>query len=213
LGIQVFQEQPAQRYKFLENLPIHKGTRTLYLVGYWQAHQIVDGVEDQLRREFTFKAPATGKTLEILKSIQNSSCPVSLHVRRGDYTLAAEGNVALPLSYYERAIDIIREREQNPTFFVFSDDMAFVRENLPRSAHMVFVDHNDDYSSHEDLRLMSHCRHHIIANSTFSWWGAWLDPNAEKIVVAPRQWLLKKDTYFPQLMPADWILLDVAADR
>jgi hypothetical protein len=134
--------------------------------------------------------------------------PVSLHVRRGDYTLAAEGKIALPLSYYASAIAYCQARLEDPTFFVFSDDMEFARANLPGNPRAVFVDHNDDASSHEDLRLMSACRHHIIANSSFSWWGAWLNPRADKIVYAPKYWLLNRDSYFPDLFPASWLLDD-----
>jgi hypothetical protein len=73
----------------------------------------------------------------------------------------------------------------------------------------VFVGHNDDFSAHEDLRLMSACHHHIIANSTFSWWGAWLDPRQDKMVIAPRQWYVTPDSYYPDLLPPTWLLIDV----
>ncbi len=129
-------------------------------------------------------------------------------MRRGDYTLAIEGNRTLPLDFYIRAIAHMRERLRNPVFFIFSDDIAFARANLPADLPAFFVDHNDDQTSHEDLRLMSACHHHIIANSSFSWWGAWLNPRPDKIVLAPRYWMLTPDSYFPELLPPTWIIVD-----
>ena len=76
-----------------------------------------------------------------------------------------------------------------------------------------FVEHNDDFNAHEDLRLMAKCRHHILANSTFSWWGAWLNPSPEKLVMAPRHWFLAQEARHANLLPPDWILLDPAGDR
>jgi hypothetical protein len=114
------------------------------------------------------------------------------------------------MEYYERAIAHMSERLDDPRYFVFSDDVEFARENLPRSGGLEFVAHNDDFSAHEDLRLMSSCHHHILANSTFSWWGAWLNGHPEKIVVAPRQWYEGSDNYYPNLFAPEWTLLDVA---
>jgi hypothetical protein len=209
-GIQVFNEQPEHRYCFLRDLPLEPGIKTLYLVGYFQTHLLVEEVADDLRLELTFKEPAQGKNLEVLEQIIHSRNPVSLHIRRGDSTLPVEGKVVLPMEYYFDAISMIKERLVDPTFFVFSDDIPFVKENLPRDLGMVLVQHNDDFAAHEDLRLMSSCRHHIIANSTFSWWGAWLNPRREKIVIAPRHWFLGEDNYSPGLFPHDWMLTEVA---
>lgn len=179
------------------------------MVGYWQAHRIADEYADKLRPSLQFSKRASGRNLEILNKIRASQNPVSLHIRRGDYTLAAEGNIALPINYYYRAIALMRQHLTVPTFFIFSDDIAYAKQNLPADLNAVFVDHNNDFSSHEDLRLMSSCHHHIIANSTFSWWGAWLNPREDKIVYAPRQWLLKPDSVYPDLIPPAWRLLDL----
>lgn len=206
LGIQVVTEKIEQRYTFMPDLDLQKHAQTVYLVGYWQAHRLADEIADELRMEFCFKEPAQGKNLEILDQIRRSKNPVSLHVRRGDYTLAAEGNIALPINYYSDAISNLRERLEDPTFFIFSDDIAFTKEHLPRDLRAIFVDHNDASSSHEDLRLMSSCHHHIIANSTFSWWGAWLNKRADKMVFAPKHWHLKRESYYPDLLPSTWTL-------
>lgn len=210
-GIQIFFEPLDQRFTFLEAVPLHQRTRVLYLYGLWQTFRMVEEVADQVRSELTVRKPPRVKDLLVLERIQRSKYPISLHVRRGDYTLAAEGQIALPMDYYVRAISIFKERFDNPTFFVFSDDPVFVRKNLLFDADAVFVDHNDSLTAHEDLRLMAACHHHIIANSTFSWWGAWLNPRSDKIVVAPKHWRLTANSYFPELLPPSWILLDTAA--
>jgi hypothetical protein len=212
-GSQVYWETLAQRYTFLEDLPVEAGVRALYLGGYWQTYRIADsldaGLGAGLRAELAFRHAPEGKNLEMVGRIQEARTPVSLHVRRGDYTLASEGNIALPMAYYGRAIASLNARLDEPTYFVFSDDVEFARANLPVGLKAVFVDHNDDVTAHEDLRLISCCRHHIMANSTFSWWGAWLNPRKDKVVLAPRQWHLRAGTYYPGLMPPSWELLDV----
>ncbi len=211
LRISEFTEPPEQRYRFLPRLPLQAGI--VYLSGYWQTYRSVDAIEGELRDEFRFKEAARGETAEVMRQIQGSAHPVSLHIRRGDYTLAAEGRIALPLGYYLRAIDVMRSKLEDPTFFIFSDDMAFAKTSLPAGIKKVFVDHSDDFSAHEDLRLMACCRHHIIANSTFSWWGAWLNGAADKLVAAPKHWLLREDSYYSDLLPPGWLLLDSIASN
>ncbi len=210
--IAALHESQEQRYHFIQNMQLPSGTRTLYISGYWQAYQYADAVAPQLRTELRLREPAQKNNERVLEQIHRAPVSVSLHVRRGDYTLAAEGNIALPLSYYHRAIDLIRQRFENPIFFIFSDDIEFARNNLPTDIQRVFVEGNDDFSSHEDLRLMSSCQHHIIANSSFSWWGAWLNPSPEKIVVAPRHWHLSAESSYPDLLPPTWHTLDSLRD-
>jgi hypothetical protein len=205
---QVFRESLAQRYTFIDAPQVRPDLKTLYLAGYWQAYAVVQGVAADLRQEFRFRTPPQGKDLEVLNLMDSVGDSVSLHIRRGDYTLAAEGNIALPLDYYTRAIAFFTQRLRHPVFFVFSDDIAFARQNLPRDIHAVFVDHNDDHSSHQDIRLMSSCRNHILANSSFSWWGAWLNPRSDKLVYVPRYWHLTRQSYFPGLYGPDWIVGD-----
>ena len=203
--IQVFRESFSERHTFQPALPVKPATELLYLVGYWQTHHVVDSIADQLRTELAFRNPPRGAAnRDMMAKIANCDDSVSLHVRRGDYTLAIEGNLALPLEYYTRAIAYFRERLANPTFFIFSDDIPYMRQHLSSDLQAVFVDHNDEAAASEDLRLMSACRHHIIANSSFSWWGAWLNPNRDKLVFAPRYWHLKPDSFYPDLLPPAW---------
>ncbi len=206
LGVQVAAERVEQRFRFLPDLEIGAKVDTVYLTGYWQVHNIADAISADLRKEFSFREAPKGRNAELLRQIQSAENPVSLHIRRGDYTLAVEGNVALPMDYYAKAIAKIRQSVGEPTFFVFSDDMAFAKENF-RDLPAVFVDHNDSFSAHEDLRLMSSCRHNIIANSSFSWWGAWLNSHPDKIVIAPRNWMVGKSAHYDDLLPREWQLL------
>ena len=213
LRTQVFTQEFNGCHSFVGEIPLEPNVRRLHLVGYWHTYVTAEHVEAELRSELAFKNPAQGKNLEILEQIRHSKNPVSLHVRRGDSTVSATNRVHLPLEYYLNGIATMKERFSNPTFFVFSDDIGFVKDYLQLDATTVFVDHNDDFSAHEDLRLMSSCHHHIIANSTFSWWGAWLNPSQDKLVIAPRQWYLTPDSYYPDLLPPSWMLSDVLSLR
>lgn len=116
---------------------------------------------------------------------------VSLHVRRGDYVRNSRTNAThgvCSIEYYQSAIEYILERVKHPILYVFSDDIEWVKQNLRTHLPTEYIDHNQGAASHFDMRLMSLCRHHVIANSSFSWWGAWLNPDPNKIVIAPRKW-------------------------
>lgn len=210
LRTQVFTQPPRRRYAFTRDIPLDRHVETLYLVGFWHTRIIVEEVADELRSELTLKEPARGKNLEVLQQIRRSKTSISLHVRRGDCKIPATLRAELPIGYYLKAISTFKERFSDPTFFVFSDDIQFVKSYLPPGTSTIFVEHNNDFSAHEDLRLMSACHHHIIANSTFSWWGAWLNNRPDKVVIAPRNWDLTENSYYPDLLPASWMLSDVA---
>ena len=113
----------------------------------------------------------------------NQNC-VSLHVRRGEYLQLQQYHPVLPKDYYEKSINYITERVDNPIFLIISDDPQWCKDNFQLS-NTVIIDQNRDYI---DLFLISQCKHNIIANSTFSWWGAWLNKNPNKIVIGPSQW-------------------------
>lgn len=179
-----------------------------YLVGYWQSEKYFSDVTAQIRQDFTFKLPINGLNAAVAKQISPINA-VSLHVRRGDYvnnpiTTATHGLCSL--DYYRNAIRYLAAHTTHPHFFVFSDDIAWVKENLPIDFPHRYVDHNHGAESYNDMRLMSLCRHHIIANSSFSWWGAWLNPNMDKIVVAPTHWFAN-ETNTEDLIPKSWVRL------
>jgi Glycosyl transferase family 11 len=203
LCAEVIREEPTQ-FLFHPEVELAHQTRIAYFVGYWQSHQFAQDIESELRKEFRLRTPLTGKNLELANRIRSARMPVSVHLRRGDYATAFGSGVLLPLDYYTRAVQHIAAVEQDCTFFVFSDDKGFAREWARGRSNFVVVDHNDsELLAHEDMRLMSLCRHNIIANSSFSWWGAWLNQNPDKRVIAPAQWL-GHETEKTDLLPGDW---------
>lgn len=180
--------------------------RVLCLDGYWQCPAYFAGWEDRIRRAFSFRDSPDEAGRARLRQIASADA-VSVHVRRGDYLKLQQPPVLSP-AYYQRAIALIAARLPHPRFFVFSDDLAWARANLHLPGPTTFVGHNGEARPAEDLRLMSACRHHVIANSSFSWWGAWLSAASDKIVVAPKYWGCRPESYFPQLFPAGWICLE-----
>ncbi len=205
LRVELFVE--PQQYRFYPELPAKEKVRCVYLRAYWQAAGYAARVESRLREELRLNYEPSGRNLEVLQRIAASHSPVSVHIRRGDYKRGAQ-DLTLPMSYYERALAVLRERVPSPELFVFSDDIEFARQNLRRDLKIHFVDHNDEFTAFEDLRLMAACRHHIIANSSFSWWGAWLNPRSDKLVLAPKHWRGQVVSYYPDLYPAGWELID-----
>lgn len=181
----------------------------VYLEGYWQSERYFKDIESLIRREFAVMHPPVGKNAMTAETIAASNA-VAVHVRRGDYvsnpkTSQVHG-VCTP-DYYERAAKRIVQSTFNPHFFVFSDDPKWVRANFRLGHEMTHVDQNSSETGHEDLRLMSLCKHHIIANSSFSWWGAWLSTYPEKIVIAPARWFNDYSADTRDLLPPSWTAL------
>lgn len=203
--VQVIREE-ADGFLFHHPFPVIQGTRRVYLLGYWQAHSMVDSVAAELRTEFRLRERPSEQSREVANRIAAAPMPVSVHIRRGDYLTVFGEHSVLSSEYYEAAMMRMRARFPRCTFFVFSDDAAFTREWAADRVGCVIVDHNDAATAHEDLWLMSRCRHHIIANSTFSWWGAWLNPRADKCVTAPSEWL-GFATAETHIASPDWALI------
>lgn len=179
-----------------------------YLSGYWQSEKYFHEVAPVIRTDFTFKAPLTRQNAELADQIGQVNA-VSLHVRRGDYaknpkTTATHGLCSL--DYYRAAIQYVSDRVEQPYFFIFSDDITWVKDHLKVNFPCQYVDHNRGAESYNDMYLMSLCRHYIIANSSFSWWGAWLNPHEDKIVVMPQRWLAN-DNNVKDLFPFGWVPL------
>ena len=179
----------------------------VYLDGSWQNEKYFAGIASIIRQEFTVKTPQTGKDKELAD--QMASCEsVSLHIRRADYVSNPDTNQihgTCGLDHYFRCVECITQTVKNPHFFIFSDEPEWARNNLRLSYPTTLVDHNDADKNYEDLRLISQCHHHIIANSTFSWWGAWLSQNAEKVILAPKRWLKSHDYNTEDFIPNRWI--------
>lgn len=162
--------------------------------GCWQSEKYFRDVEDRLRSDFIFRCEIPPESQKFLKKITEVNA-VSLHIRRGDYLNQVQNQLYGGIctdQYYKKAIAYIREKVENPRFFIFTNDPDWAKANMTDDEYEV-VDCNDESKGYLDMFLMSKCCHHIIANSSFSWWGAWLNPNPEKIIVAPSEWIKGRD--------------------
>lgn len=172
----------------------------VYLAGFWQSPKYFQGVSDRLREELNVRKPLAGKNRTVAGAIDDQES-VAVHIRRGDFL---EHDGALPLRYYRHAVDELEKRVDEPTYFVFSNEPDWAEQNLELGPDTHVVSHNDGDTDYEDLRLMRRCDHQIIANSTFSWWGAWLNDNPGKHVLMP--W--RHHGPGADFVPAEWISVD-----
>ncbi len=186
----------------------------LYMDGYWQSERYFADAAATLRRELTPHAPLEPENARIADMIQGAvirgATAVSLHVRRGDYVTNAHTNAyhgVCSLDYYRAAVAHVTATCPDAHFFVFSDDHGWTRDNLTTGRPTTFVEANPADRGFRDMQLMAMCRHHIIANSSFSWWGAWLNPAPDKIVVAPARWFAADDKDTSDLVPKAWVRL------
>jgi hypothetical protein len=179
-----------------------------YLIGYWQSERYFLGIRDVLGAELEVQEAPTGANLRLLERIRSCDA-VSLHVRRGDYVADPRTNAfhgILDQTYYQDALRVVGDQVGNPTVFVFSDDIEAARAYVGHLGLMTFVDVNGPAEAHQDLRLMRACKHHIIANSSLSWWGAWLADWPHKVVIAPRRWFKDPNAQgrSEELIPRNW---------
>lgn len=195
--------------KFNFNEDLFDQENPVYLRGYWQSEKYFKSIRDKLVIEFLPKNPISSYSQGILEKIRSSNCSISLHVRRGDYLLTQNQKIhgVCSLKYYESAITFMEKSFEHPTFFVFSDDIEWAKNNLIFNSSVVWVDGNDSSRNFEDIYLMSCCMHNVIANSSFSWWGAWLNSNANKKVIAPKAWFQTPKHDISDLYCSNWILL------
>ncbi|HRH22403.1 MAG TPA: alpha-1,2-fucosyltransferase [Candidatus Paceibacterota bacterium] len=197
---------PEQRFDFDPN--VFKKDN-MYFDGFWQTEKYFKNIENELKEEMTLKKPLSPYSQSVLDQIQKTNA-VCLHIRRGDYVTNASTNAVhgtCSLEYYERAIKYISEKVDSPHFFIFSDDYPWAVENFKNRPYPVTCISNGADKNYEDLTLMSHCKHFIIANSSFSWWGAWLSRNTDKIVIGPKEWFKSKKTTVStdDVIPSSWI--------
>lgn len=186
----------------------------LYLDGYFQSYKYFFGYEDFIKDQFNFPIKKIGiKNEKLLEDIMAKNS-VSVHVRRGDYVLdknTQEFHGVCSVNYYLDAIKLIASKMDDLLLVFFSDDTEWAIEefkNLPYS--LIFIDHNKGENSWKDMFLMSNCKHNIIANSSFSWWAAYLNQNQNKMVIAHKQWFADptKNSETSDLIPESWIRLD-----
>lgn len=181
-------------YHIEKKLQYDKKLKTLgsfsYLEGYFQCEKYFSNIREEILSEFSIIKNITKYAREIEKEILSHNCSISLHIRRSDYALDEKTNNIhglCDLSYYEKAISLMSEKFNNPKYFIFSDDIKWAENNL-KNKDAIYVKNIEERNPHEDIYLMSLCKHNIIANSSFSWWGAWLNENNNKIVVSPKKW-------------------------
>jgi hypothetical protein len=160
-----------------------------YIDGYFQTEKYFSNSRDIILKQFVLKEEISEYSKDVKKQIANAKVSVSLHIRRGDYLNSVNANIhgVCDLDYYKKAVSVLNTKLDEANYFIFSDDIAWVKEHL-KLDNGFYIDSKEKRIPHEDIYLMSLCDHNIIANSSFSWWGAWLNQNNEKLVIAPNRW-------------------------
>lgn len=198
-----------REYLYMEDPEVHYepeifSLKKAYLDGYWQSEKYFIDIRDRLLSVYSFPISNNQRNIDVLNEMRNCNS-VSIHVRRGDYLKGRAkvlyGNICT-CEYYKNAVLEVRERIANPVFYVFSDDVEWVQENL-KIENARYINWNNGVEDYYDMYLMSQCKCNIIANSSFSWWGAWLNQNEDKIVISPSKWFNLHIA--PDLICDDWI--------
>ena len=175
--------------------------------GYWQSERYFYDVAATIRQDFVPISGSISVAAQQLSQIVGKTLSIAVHVRRGDYVsvpLYAKVHGALPLRYYQAAFQAMQSKFPSAHFFVFSDCPKWCRSAFAQYTNLTVVENGPEQKAHEDLWLMSQCNHHIIANSSYSWWSAWLNPKPDKMVIAPARWFRGADHDTRDLFPASW---------
>ncbi|MCO5232154.1 MAG: alpha-1,2-fucosyltransferase [Chitinophagales bacterium] len=181
----------------------------LYVIGHFMSEKYFSAYSPIIRKELSFLHELNGFNKELSCQIAETYS-VSVHIRRGDYLSIKKNKEKfyfLDLDYYHKAIHYMSEKLQTPTFFIFSDDIEWVKDNLKIDFPCIYVENNHGNNAYLDMQLMSLCKNQIIANSSFSWWAAWLNNQNNKIVIRPDRWLKGMEVNSMSLFPEEWILL------
>lgn len=193
-------------YKYIK--PFINTRNDYYINGYWQKEKYFKEAAEIIRKDFEFKEPLSEEYFDLIQKQITDSNSVSVHFRRGDYvsdknTFQRHG--VCSLDYYQKAVHLLSKQVADLRLFIFSDDITWVKNNFATTLPMIFIEKKDE-QLHSDFRLMSMCKHNIIANSSYSWWAAWLNPNKEKIVIAPEKWYnsKRKQRQAKDMVPKDW---------
>lgn len=192
--------------KFSFNEIVNNHADFVYYNGYWQCEKYFIDNKEKIFNDFTLKNQISDLCLEYKKKIESQES-VGIHIRRGDYITNPKAKVyhgLCDLSYYSKAIEHIDSKINNPSYFIFSDDIIWAKENF-NDKKFAFIEPSNTISDVDELYLMSLCKHNIIANSSFSWWSAWLNKNKEKIVIAPKKWFNNQSVDTSDLIPDKWI--------
>jgi len=178
--------------------------RIVYLHGGFQSEKYFMNCADSIREDFTFRS-IDPKNASIAEQMQEQES-IAIHIRRGDYVQSPYHNTC-SVDYYLSAMQRVEATVAKPFYYIFSDDIDWVKEQLNISADHEFITHNNGDDSYKDMYLMSQCRHNIIANSSFSWWGAWLNQYGKKVVIAPEDWLSYHQVSARSIVPDAWLTL------
>lgn len=185
-----------------------KATKNCIFCGLWQTESYFSFCEKEVRANFIFSPFQDEQNIQLAEQMHNENS-VAIHIRKGaDYLKRNIWDGTCSVNYYIQAINYIKEHVSNPVFYLFTDNSTWAKENL-KNVDYKLVDWNpiSGKQSFRDMQLMSCVKHNIIANSTYSWWGAWLNSNAEKIVIAPKVWFNPKIEKAPYIIPERWVRL------
>lgn len=178
----------------------------VYLHGYWQSYKYFEEFSYDIRSDLTPILELSKESQNVAEKIRDIES-VSIHIRRGDYVTNKQINNVhgvLGLDYYHNAINFLINKLEAPTFLIFSDDPQWVKDNVKLKFPTLYINHNYGDKSFEDMQLMSLCKHNVIANSSFSWWGAWLNRNPEKTVITPKNWFASEKS-IKDLIQDSWL--------
>ena len=199
------QKMVKEKQAHLFDADVLRSGSNVFLWGFWQTPKYFAEAEAEVRDAFRFRSPLQGEAADLARTMGETNS-VAVHVRRADYLLPKYKGVYgdTNLDYYEKAVQCIAGRVKDPTLFVFSDDIAWCKEHFHFPHPTTFIDRSSEGpKSSFHLQLMSLAKHNIITNSSFSWWGAWLNRNPQKIVIAPKQWSLASGS--GEVTPENWI--------
>lgn len=208
IGYETYIYEPS--YAYVEGME-KRATRNCIYRGFWQSEKYFKHCEDDIRKQFIFLPFDESKNIETAQKMASENS-VAIHLRKGKDYLQSElmGKGLCTSEYYLSALDYIRKHVDNPVFYVFTDNPVWLKENMPEFGYTL-VDWNEvsGKRSFRDMQLMSCAKHNIIGNSTYSWWGAWLNPNPNKIVVAPKKFFNPISPYFAKtdIVCEDWVSL------
>ena len=193
-------KNPKNKNSIIDENFLH--IKSWYIEWFFQSEKYFDDYTDIIKKDFEFNKSISNENKEIEKLIKETES-VSIHIRRWDYLKLNNLYNILDENYYNKWISLLKKEKWNLKFFIFSDDIERCKEHL-NIDNAFYVKWNNWNKAWQDMYLMSCCKHNIIANSSFSWWWAWLNNNPHKKVIAPKKWFSKEDTYQNDIIPTYW---------
>lgn len=206
--LKIFKSTIVQEKSLLFDSNLFDTQDNSFVYGYFQSEKYFKNIRNILLKQFIINKKVSNYTKEIENKIMNSKNTCSLHIRRGDYVVGNNINIhgICDLEYYKSAIKFLEEIEKDISYFIFSDEIEWVKQHIVLK-NAIYINSEEERIPHEDIYLMSLCKHNIIANSSFSWWGAWLNENKDKTVIAPKRWFAdsKLEQQSKDIVCSHWI--------